>query len=281
MDIKVLKSSILSVNVPSFLIFVNEEQALAKQYIETMANTLGKAPKYYFDVNTVIRDLEDNSESVASTHLNIIYDSSICSNFEKYMNYFTNNLANNQNVIILLPSIDKRTEFYKKYKNYFVIFEKLDKYTILAYALKLCKKNKCSINQESLLDFIEKCDCDLGIILNELDKIFILGQENSNVVFDYMQNNGFSDYRKINVYNFINRVLDFDLNTLKDMYKVDDSPVGILTLLYNNARKRLVDSGNNKYVRVMIVCNRVCQGIVDATIDSKYALKYALLEIFR
>lgn len=281
MDIKVLKSSILSVNVPSFLIFVNEEQALAKQYIETMANTLGKAPKYYFDINAIIRDLEDNSESEASAHLNIAYDYSICSNFEKYMNYFINNLANNQNVIILLPSIDKRTEFYKKYKNYFVIFEKLDKYTLLAYVLKLCKKNKCSINQESLLDFIEKCDCDLGIILNELDKIFILGQENSNVVFDYMQNNGFSDYRKINVYNFINRVLDFDLNTLKDMYKVDDSPVGVLTLLYNNARKRLVDSGNNKYARVMIVCNRVCQGIVDATIDSKYALKYALLEIFR
>lgn len=281
MDIKVLKSSILSVNVPSFLIFVNEEQALAKQYIETMANTLGKAPKYYFDINAIIRDLEDNSESGASTHLNIVHDSSICFNFEKYMNYFINNLANNQNVIILLSSIDKRTEFYKKYKNYFVIFEKLDKYTLLAYALKLCKKNKCSISQESLLDFIEKCDCDLGIILNELDKIFILGQENSNVVFDYMQNNGFSDYRKINVYNFINRVLDFDLNILKDMYKVDDSPVGILTLLYNNARKRLIDSGNNKYVRVMIVCNRVCQGIVDATIDSKYALKYALLEIFR
>lgn len=281
MDIKVLKSSILSVNVPSFLIFVNEEQALAKQYIETMANTLGKAPKYYFDINAIVRDLEDNSESEAPAHLNIAYDYSICSNFEKYMNYFINNLANNQNVIILLPSIDKRTEFYKKYKNYFVIFEKLDKYTLLAYVLKLCKKNKCSINQESLLDFIEKCDCDLGIILNELDKIFILGQENSNVVFDYMQNNGFSDYRKINVYNFINRVLDFDLNTLKDMYKVDDSPVGVLTLLYNNARKRLVDSGNNKYARVMIVCNRVCQGIVDATIDSKYALKYALLEIFR
>ena len=120
MDIKVLKSSILSVNVPSFLIFVNEEQALAKQYIETMANTLGKAPKYYFDVNTVIRDLEDNSESGASTHLNIIYDSSICSNFEKYMNYFANNLANNQNVIILLPSIDKRTEFYKKYKKPYI-----------------------------------------------------------------------------------------------------------------------------------------------------------------
>ena len=82
-----------------------------------MANTLGKAPKYYFDINALVRDLEDNSESEASVRLNIAYDSSICSNFEKYMNYFTNNLANNQNVIILLPSIDKRTEFYKKYNS--------------------------------------------------------------------------------------------------------------------------------------------------------------------
>ena len=82
MDIKVLKSSILSVNVPSFLIFVNEEQALAKQYIETMANTLGKAPKYYFDINAIVRDLEDSSESEASTRLNIVHDCSICYNFE-------------------------------------------------------------------------------------------------------------------------------------------------------------------------------------------------------
>ena len=58
-----LKSDILSNNIPKFLIFVEEEQALAKQYLTTISKTLNKECKYYDTADNVIYDIQTDIKS--------------------------------------------------------------------------------------------------------------------------------------------------------------------------------------------------------------------------
>ena len=57
-----------------------------------------------------------------------------------------------------------------------------------------------------------------------------------------MLNHGFPDYRKVNVYTFIDKVLCRNKEALKDLYKIEDKSVGLIVLLYNNARKKLLET---------------------------------------
>lgn len=274
MDIKVLKTDILSFNVPNFLIFVDGEHALVKQYIDQIALTVGKRPKYFYDIDFAVKELEDSTDNNV---LYIVGGQVEKFDYTKYIEYFKEDKSNN--IILLIPSVERSAPWYKNNKDFFVFFEKLDRITLLAYSMKLCKKYKCSVSQERLLSLIDKCDCNLGIILNELDKIFVLGQENSNTVFDYMSKSGFSDYRKVNVYDFVNRLLNMDESVLRDLHRIDEQPVSVLTLIYNVSKKRMESSNNSRYIKVMEICNNMCQGIVDGTIDAQYALKFAIMEI--
>lgn len=273
MDVKVLKSNLNAGNVPNFLIFVEEEPALSKQYIKFVSDTANKAYKYYDSAEQVIYDIATN---LKDDYVYIIYnDEKILKN----LSFIDTLISFNRNIIVCLPSLDKSTNLYKIHKNYVVWFEKLDKYTLLAYAQKLCNKNKVAIDQDKLLTMIEWCNCNLGEMLNELDKVFTLGQANSNTLVDYMMNNGFSDYREVNTYNYINKILNRDMSALRDAVNIDDSPVGLAFGIYNQARNRLLSTKNCYYGKVMKKCFEVYNGVVDGTLNGKSALKYLTYSI--
>ena len=274
MEIKLLKSSILSNNIPNFLIFITEEQALSKQYIESMTNTLNKAFKYYRSAKEAIYDIETN---LREDYLYII------SNDESLLHdeYLISTLINSRrNVIVCFDELDKSSNFYKSNKDYIVDFKKLDKYTLLAYAQKLCKVHKCRINQEKLIMLIDYCNCDLGILLNELDKIFLLDQENSNILVDYLLENGFIDYRGASIFKFIDMVLNKDTNAFNYLARLDDSPVNIVFNMYNMAKRRLLATKNTFYGKVMQLCYKIYNGIIDGTLGADYAIKYLLMRLY-
>ena len=60
MDIKLLKTDILSNNIPNFLIFEVYEYALAEQYIDYISSTINKPIKLYYSSKEVIYDIETN-----------------------------------------------------------------------------------------------------------------------------------------------------------------------------------------------------------------------------
>ena len=271
MDIKLLKNDILTNNIPNFLIFLEEEPALSKQYIQHISSTLNKPYKYYDTADEVIYDTSTN---LREDFVYIIYNDNKVLKNENYVKELS---SIDRNIIVVFSDIDKKSDFYKNNKKYIVAFEKLDLYSILAYAQKLCKVNKVNIEQEKLIRLIENCDCCLGCVMNELDKIFILGQENSNILVDYMNKNGFPDYRKTNVYSFVNKVLSRDKTMFVDLMKIDESPVGIIYLIYNNARKRLIDTRNPLYGFIMQKCFEVYNGIIDGSMSDEYALKYMVV----
>lgn len=274
MDIKLLKSDILSNNIPKFLIFVEEEQALAKQYLTTIAKTLNKDCKYYDTVDNVIYDIQTNIKS--DCIYVVLNDKSILQN----KNYIESLKALNKYIIIRLDSIDKSNEVYKQYKQFFVNFSKIDKYAILAYVLKKCKDNKIMVNQDKLEQLIDNCNCDLGCVINELDKIIVLAQENSNILFDYMMSNGFSDYRQTNVFTFINHIISKNKIVFEEKQKLVDSPMTVLYNLYNTAKSRFVKDKDPRCLDIMKVCNELYNAIVDGTLNDTYAVDYLLLRCF-
>lgn len=273
MDIKLLKSDILSNNIPNFMIFVMNEQCLCKQYITYMSDTLNKPYKYYDSADGVIYDITTNMRD--DYFYIILNDKAVVTN----PSYVDKLVGMNRNIIVCVNDVDKTSNFYKNNKNYFVFFDRLDKYTLLAYAQKLLSKNKIAVDQDKLLTLIDYCNCDLGIMLNELDKIICLAQDNSNVLVDYMLVNGFSDYRSVNIFKFMQKVLDGDKTAFSDYLKIDDSPVGLLYSIYNQSKDRLLNTKNTRYLKYMQLCYKLYSGVVDGTVNDKYAMQYFLNEV--
>lgn len=274
MDVKLLKSDILTNNIPNFLIFIEEEPALSKQYLTYMSSTLNKAIKFYDSADAVIYDVTTNMKD---DYLYIVFNDQ---NVIKNPSYVTNLVALNRNIVVCFSSMDKADLFYKTNKSYIVVFEKLDTNSLLAYAQKLCKNHKVTIEQSKLFTLISYCDNNLGILLSELDKIFIMEQDNSNVLVDYMMRNGFPDYRKTNIFEYINKVLSKKTDAFSDLLKLTDSPVSIVYNMYNTARKRLIDTKNPFYGNIMSYCYKIYSGIIDGTMSDKYAIRYLMLLVY-
>ena len=274
MDIKLLKTDILSNNIPNFLIFEVYEYALAKQYIEYISSTISKPVKFYYSAKEVIYDIETN---LKEDYLYIIYNDKLITVDDTFIDKLSNS---DRNIIVYFSELDKKSNFYKNNSKIIVTFNKLDNYTLLAYAEKLCRDHKCSIEQDKLVKLIEYCNNDLSILLNELDKIFVLEQENSNVLTQYLLDEGFIDYRETNIFDFINLILNRDRKAFDYYLRVIDSPVTILMNIFNMSKNRLSSSRNLFYKDVMKLSYKIYCGILDGTFDSFYAINYLLLRIF-
>lgn len=270
MDIKLLKSSILSNTIPNFIIFYIEEVALYKQYIKSIANTLNKEYKVYKNVKEILYDIESG---IKDDCIYVTFD-----DVEITESVVEDLIHLNKNIILCYSN--NKFNLLKKYDKYVVKFNKLSKETLLAYGLKLCKNNKCSITQDNIIKLIEYCNNDLGIFLNELDKIFLLEQENSNVLVEYLLNEGFIDYRDINIWKFIYFVIKKDKRAFDYFLKLDESPVTIIHNIYSQALNELKNSRNNDYIKLLKLCFKVSKGILDGSFDSEYAIKYILLGWF-
>lgn len=273
MDIKSLKEHILQNNIPNVLIFIGDEQALIAQYIKTISSTLGKYYKYYDTADSVLYETTTN---LKNDYLYIILnDYSILKN----TNYIQELKNTNRNIIIYFTDFDTKQQFYKDFKNDITIFNKLDKYTIVAYLQKLLNDNKLELATDKLIELVEYCDCNLGICLNELDKIITIGQNKCDLLTDYILNNGFPDYRKLNIFSFVQKILNKDLTLFNDLQKLNESTITIMSLLYNQAKNRLDKTNDLRYANIMQLISKLDKNIKDGKISDEYALDYLILEV--
>jgi DNA polymerase III delta subunit len=272
MEIKLLKNSILQNNIPKFLAFIGDELALANQYIHSMSNTLGKHYKYYDSADNVIYETTNN---LKDDYLYIILNDY---NIIKNPNYIQQLINLDRHIILYFTDFDTKCDLYKTYKDYFVNFKKLDKYTLVAYLMKHLNDNKVEVSQENVTKLVEYCDCNLGICLNECNKIITLAQSNSNLVTEYMLNNNFPDYRKVNMFKFIYKILDKDTSLYAEQIKLNDTLISIVTNLYNNAKLRLEKTNNIKYANILKLCSEIDSSIKDGSISDAYALDYLLIK---
>ena len=274
MEFKVFKACVLSNNIPKFLIFIQKEYMLVKQYLQHISKSLNKDLDFYNSVDEAIYALQTN---LIQDKIYIIYNDT---NILKNDDYVKNIINSNKYVFLIYDDLDKNTNLYKNFESNLVIFNKLDKYQILAYIQSKLKQEKISISQDKLLQLIDYCNCDFSIVLNELDKIIILNQENSSLLVDYMLKNEFPDYREQNIFIFINKLLNKNISVINDIYNMVDNSVIVLYNIFMCAKKKFVDTKNNQLLKIMKLAYNLYIDILEKRIDERYTLKYLLLEIF-
>jgi DNA polymerase III delta subunit len=93
-----------------------------------------------------------------------------------------------------------------------------------------------------------------------------------------MLNNNFPDYRKVNMFKFIYKILDKDTSLYAEQIKLNDTLISIVTNLYNNAKSRLEKTNNLKYANILKLCSEIDSSIKDGSISDAYALDYLLIK---
>ena len=247
---------------------------LSHQYVDLMSSTLNKYAKYYDSADQVIYECTTN---LREDFLYIILNDEKILKNKEYLNKLSNL---KRNIVCYFTNNVDKINIDKSFQNIVIKFDKLDSNTLLAYAIKKCADNKINIAQDKLAKLVEYCDNNSGILLNELDKIFTLEQANSNVLMDYMLNNGFSDYRKYNLFTFIDMLLNKNQDAFNYSIRITDSPVIIALNMYNKAKKLFLQTRNTYYVKYMKLGEYIYNGIIDGTIKDDCAVKIMLLRVF-
>lgn len=272
MDVRALKALVLSNKIPSMLIFVGRDPFFAKMYLTMMSDTLGKSLNYYDSAEAALYDISTNFKD---DYLFVVANDNKVLGQKDYIAPLT---LSDRNVVILFDDIDSSSSFYSTHKNIIVEFDKQDELTVLAYVQKVCSDNKVAVDQQKLIEIIRRCECSLGKVMNEMEKIFVLEQPNSNTLFDYMMLNGFSDYRTYNVQSFLSNVLAGNKKFASEYIKVDDSVVSVVYSLYNMAKNRLLATRDPRYADIMKKSYFIYNGIVDGSLNADWALKYFVNE---
>lgn len=165
MDVATLKAKIKSKQLPSYLIFSGAEWKVQEIYIQQIAKATGKETRRVDDISSIYGKLK-NTSFVQTGIIYIVRDDKELMNSEKLQQQISAGLLGNNMLIHLLTNVDKRTKFYKAYKDSIIEFEALSDAMLKKYVLKEIKLSERNV--ERLIDI---CEGDFGRILLEIDKI--------------------------------------------------------------------------------------------------------------
>ena len=165
MDVATLKAKIKANKLPSYLIFSGDEWKVQQIYINQISKVTGKETVRIDSVASLYGKLR-NKSFVQMPVIYIVRDDKELMTSEKLQQQISSGLLGDNILIHLLTNIDKRTKFYKAYKDSIIEFEALSDAMLKKYILKEIKLSES--NLERLIDI---CEHDYGRILLEIDKI--------------------------------------------------------------------------------------------------------------
>lgn len=164
MDITALKNCIKANKIPKFLIFAGDEWKVQEIYIQQIAKVTGKEIKRIDSILDILGSLKNRS-LMKNAYNYIVRDDKALMQDEKLQAQIESLLADN-NLILILSNIDKRTRFYRTFKASIIEFERLSNAMLIKYTQREIKLSMTNIQR--LLDV---CEYDFGKILLEIDKI--------------------------------------------------------------------------------------------------------------
>ena len=245
MDVSTLKAQIKSKQLPSYLIFSGDEWKVQQIYIEQIAKVTGKAVQHVDDVSSIYGKLR-NKSFIQKGIIYIVRDDKELMTSEKLQQQISNGLLGDNILIHLLTNIDKRTKFYKQYKDSIIEFEALSDAMLKKYILKEIK-----LSDSNLQRLIEICEHDYGRILLEIDKIKIytrvalMNGDSSSKPFDMTFEQLVGDGTIYEppydaIFDLVDAILDRKVNKAFDLlqqsYDVGEATMVMLSVLYNNAK---------------------------------------------
>ncbi len=313
MDVSTLKAKIKSKQLPNYLIFSGPEWKVQEIYINQISKITGKEIKRVDSITDIYSQLR-NKSLMKKPVIYIVRDDKELMTNEKIQQQIESVLADNM-LIHVLTSVDKRTKYYKAYKDTIVEFEALNEAILKKYIKKeinLSDKN-CSI-------LIEICEHDYGRILLEIDKIKRYAQahpeEFDDVGFDtyfkrLMEDGTIYEPPYDAIFDLVDAILDRKVNKafnlLQQSYAVGEATMVMLSVLYTNAKAVLqvqTYEGNNlskatgltwfqiknakahvnKYseeelIYIVQLVQKIESGIKTGRMEDEFAMQYLLTHI--
>lgn len=310
-NLQALKNELKVNKINSFYIFTGPEWIAQNTFIKQIA----KIKQYDIVRIDSISDVYSKLKNTAFIKKDFVYvarDDKRFMESEKLQEQIYK-LMGDSIYIMLLTNLDKRTKFYKNYKDDIVEFEYFDDKILKKYIQK-----EVSLSDKNCEKLIAICENDYGRIKLEIDKIKQYSEANvtlirniENNAFDILLNSGVI-YRppKDAIFDFVNAVMDrstkcWDL--LNQSYAVGEANMVLLSVLYNNFKQVLqVQSckssdiskstgltgwqikctkehighySNKEIVRAMRLIQEVESGIKTGKIDDDISMQYVLVNV--
>lgn len=311
MEVADIKAHIKTKQFKPFYIFSGIEWKVQRIYIDTIS-TASEKPCYYVDSITDIYSKLNNKSFIKNASIYVIRDDKEIVQNEKLQAQLETLLGDNI-LILLLTTVDKRTKFYKTYKDLIVEFTTLKPDILCRYLQREINLSNTDCNK-----LMEVCEYDYGRCLLEIDKIknytkATKVEDMPNNVFELLIFNG-TIYQppKDAIFDFVDAVLDVQLNETFNLYKqcleVKEAVMVMISVLYNNARavlqvqscesndiskstgltgwqiqnakKHLHKRSTGELVNILKICQECQQGIVTGTIEEEFVMDYILVNLF-
>lgn len=310
MDVATLKAKIKSKQLPNYLIFTGDEWKVQQLYLEQIHKVTGMELKRVDNVLTVYNQFRSRSLTMTSVIYIVRDDKDLMTN-EKLQQQIERGVLGTNMLIHLVTTVDKRTKFYKAYKDAIVEFGALESVVLRKYIKKelpLSDKN-CDI-------LIEVCDHNYGHILLEIDKIKRYQSGGylklADDCFQKLLRDGTIHEPPYDaIFDLVDAILDRKVNVVFDLleqaYAVGEATMVMLSVLYTNAKAVLqvqtyqgdsVAKGTGltgwqiknakphvgKYadedlVEMLRLIQRVESGIKMGTMEDEFAMSYLLTHI--
>jgi DNA polymerase III delta subunit len=218
----------------------------------------------------------------------------------------------------VLTSVDKRTKYYKAYKDTIVEFEALNEAILKKYV-----KKEISLSDKNCSILIEICEHDYGRILLEIDKIKryadiryteyngSIGNDFDSAFQDLVQDGTIYEPPYDAIFDLVDAILDRKVNKtfnlLQQSYAVGEATMVMLSVLYTNAKAVLqvqTYEGNNlskaigltgfqiknakahvnKYseeelIYIVQLVQKIESGIKTGRMEDEFAMQYLLTHI--
>ena len=232
-----LKRQIKTKTLNSLYVFTGEELGLLYDYVNSMGNVCKS-----HSLSSIWPRL--NTKSVTSDRIvYVVKDDDEVIQKEKMWDRIKAYSGKNT-VVLVYAGVKPSTKFLNSFDEYVVKFDRMTSLQLVAVAKKKCPYMK----PEDLEYLVERCDNDLIRINNELDKIDRL--HDLNMIKDYRKtiDNIVVKPLEFSTFLFTGAVLRHEPGQAVRLLHLapgdpDCSPLGLLTLLYNNFRDAAVCLG--------------------------------------
>lgn len=249
MDVATLKAKIKSKQLPSYLIFAGDEWKVQELYVKQIAKITGKEIKRIDSIVEIYQQLKNRS-FVQRPNIYIVRDDKELMQNEKLQQRIESVLGDNT-LIHILTNVDKRTKFYKSFKDSIIVFERLSDSMLKKYIAKEIK-----LSDGDLERLIDICEHDYGRILLEIDKIKWYQRSTIDGQWDGVEmlctHDCFRNLLKDGtiyeppydaIFDLVDAILGRKVNKAFDLlqqsYDVGEATMVMLSVLYNNAKALL------------------------------------------
>jgi len=315
MSLQSLQEDIIKRDIKKLYILTGPEVGIMDIYLDKIKEVLGLKTIRPNLVSDIIARLENNNlffQDQSDNNLFIVLNDKEFIKQEKHWERFKNGEILKDNYLILkFSDIDKRTKFYKYFKEDIIEFEKLDTELLANYI-----ERDIGLPLSMGKHLAEICENDYARILLEekkllsISKLFKISVEDAYV--KALEENLITISNTEKVFTLIENICKRDITKSmqlsKEIMERESSPLGVMSLLYNNfkdmllvqaagqvkdiqnrtglnwwqiknAQSKLGQYTTQELTRILRIIREAEKGIKTGKIESDLALDYILVNI--